>query len=297
MGTPDFSALALGAIVDAGHEVVAVYSQPARRAGRGKHLMPTAVQKAAEELGLPVHTPLNFKDESDLLIFENHGADIAVVAAYGLLLPQRVLDAPKHGCLNIHASLLPRWRGAAPIQRAIMAGDDTTGICIMQMEAGLDTGPVLLRGSIPIPDTATAGSVHDQLADLGAELIVKVLENPKQFRPEPQNETNKTYARKIDKSEARIDWMMPAEKLSQHIRGLSPFPGAWCMVNDVRVKVLNCTASNGSGAAGEALDDNLLIACGDGALRLTRVQKAGKAPSDAADFLRGFPVEKGTVQV
>ncbi len=294
MGTPEFSATTLQALIDAGHDIVAVYTQPPRRAGRGKKLLPSPVQKLAESLELPVHSPVNFRAEDDLQRFESHKADIAVVVAYGLIVPQRVLDAPKHGCLNIHASLLPRWRGAAPIQRAIMAGDQETGICIMQMDKGLDTGPVIDCNSLKIMPDDTAGSLHDKLAVLGARMIVEVLKAGN-FASTPQPETGATYADKIAKSEARIEWNQPAERLCAHIRGLSPFPGAWCLINDTRIKVLNCEVVEGQGEKGITLNDNLTIACQTGAIRLTRVQKSGKAPASAQDFLRGFAVLKGTL--
>ncbi len=292
MGTPDFSVEVLRALHGAGHEIVAVYSQPPRRAGRGKKERPSPVQKCAEGLGLPVFTPLNFKDESDRAAFDTHKADVAVVVAYGLILPQSVLDMPRLGCLNIHASLLPRWRGAAPIQRAIMAGDEKTGVCIMQMEAGLDTGPVIARKETGILPDDTAGSLHDKLAVMGSELIVDVLSESK-FNAKPQPELGVTYASKIDKSEAKVDWGQPAETVDRLIRGLSPFPGAWCEMNGERVKLLGSVVANGAGEAGVALDDAYTIACGAGAVRLTKLQRAGKGPMAADVFARGFPLLKG----
>jgi len=292
MGTPDFSVSVLEALHGAGHEIVAVYSQPPRRAGRGKKARPSAVQKSAEGLGLPVFTPLNFKEESDRAACAAHKADIAVVVAYGLILPQAVLDMPAKGCLNIHASLLPRWRGAAPIQRAIMAGDDKTGVCIMQMEAGLDTGPVIARRETEITASDTAASLHDRLAEIGSELIVEVLVT-KKFSAKPQLNDGVTYASKIDKSEAKIDWSQPAQSIDRQIRGLSPFPGAWCEMNGERVKLLGSTVAKGAGLAGEALDTEYTIACGQGAVRLTKLQRAGKGPMDAEVFSRGFPLLKG----
>ncbi len=295
MGTPDFSVSALDALIAAGHEIIAVYSQPPRPAGRGKKLRPGPVHQRAVDLGLEVRTPLNFKDDAELQAFSALNADIAVVVAYGLILPQVILDAPRLGCLNIHASLLPRWRGAAPIHRAIMAGDAKTGICIMQMDAGLDTGPVLLRDSMEISDQATTGMLHDQLAEMGGRLVVETLQNLSQLKPEPQTETGMTYARKIDKSEARVDWQQNAVQISRQIRGLSPFPGAWCEIFGERIKLLNCEIVDGSGTAGLVLDAEITVACGQGALRLTRLQRAGKAAMDGPDFLRGFAINKGDI--
>ncbi|MEO9863132.1 methionyl-tRNA formyltransferase, partial [Yoonia sp.] len=237
MGTPDFSVPVLDALVDAGHDVVAVYSQPPRPAGRGKKDRPSPVQARAEALGLPVHHPVSVRNEDAQAVFASHNADIAVVVAYGLILPQVILDTPTHGCLNIHASLLPRWRGAAPIHRAIMAGDAATGVCIMQMEAGLDTGPVLLRQATPIAPAETTGQLHDRLSAMGAALVVEALDRLPELTPETQSEDGVTYAAKIDKAEARVDWDRPAAEVANHICGLSPFPGAWCDVDGERVKL------------------------------------------------------------
>ena len=292
MGTPDFSVEVLKALHRAEHEIVAVYSQPPRRAGRGKKARPSPVQKCAEGLGLEVFTPLNFKDDSDRAAFAAHCADVAVVVAYGLILPQAVLDMPARGCLNIHASLLPRWRGAAPIQRAIMAGDAETGVCIMQMEAGLDTGPVIACRATEILAEDTAASVHDRLAVIGAELIVEVLGAGK-LNAKPQSEAGVTYAAKIDKSEAKVDWGQPAEVIDRLIRGISPFPGAWCEMKGERVKLLGSVATKGSGEAGIALDDKFTIACGQDAVRLSKLQRAGKGPMEADVFALGFPLSKG----
>ena len=292
MGTPDFSVQVLKALHGAGHEIVAVYSQPPRRAGRGKKERPSPVQKCAEELGLKVFTPLNFKGELDRAVFAAHQADVAVVVAYGLILPQAVLDMPVLGCLNIHASLLPRWRGAAPIQRAIMAGDAETGVCIMQMEAGLDTGPVIACRATAISAEDTAARLHDRLASMGAGLIVGVLAAEK-FSAKPQPEDGVTYASKIDKSEAKVDWSRPAEAVDRLIRGISPFPGAWCEMKGERVKLLGSVLASGEGEAGVALDDEFTIACGQGAVRLTTLQRAGKGPMAAGDFARGFQLLKG----
>ncbi|WP_111429339.1 methionyl-tRNA formyltransferase [Rhodobacteraceae bacterium DSL-40] len=293
MGTPDFSVAALDALVAAGHEILCVYSQPPRPAGRGKKPRPSPVQARAEALGLPVRHPVSLKGAEAQADFAALGADLAVVVAYGLILPQAVLDAPARGCLNIHASLLPRWRGAAPIQRAIMAGDAETGVCIMQMEAGLDTGPVLLRGSLAIGPEDTAGDLHDRLAGLGATLIVAALAELDGLRPEAQPEAGVTYAAKIDKAEAKIDWSRSAAEIDRQIRGLSPFPGAWAEIGGERVKLLLSTVADGSGPAGTVLDDDLRVACGTGALRLLRLQRAGKGAMAARDFLRGFPVAAG----
>jgi len=294
MGSPDFSVPVLDALAAAGHEIAAVYCQPPRPAGRGKKDRPTPVQARAEQLGLPVRHPIGLKSPEDQAEFAALDADIAVVVAYGLILPQAILDAPKFGCLNIHASLLPRWRGAAPIHRAILSGDAETGLCIMQMEAGLDTGPVLLRQATPIGAEETTAELHDRLSDMGAALIVRALDRLPDLTPEPQPEVGATYATKIDKTEAQIDWTRPAGAVDRQIRGLSPFPGAWTTLDGERVKLLKSRLADGSGAAGEALDDMLRIACGDGAVQVTIAQKAGKGAQDAATFLRGTPVPKGT---
>ena len=286
MGTPDFSVPVLDALTRE-HEVAAVYSQPPRPAGRGKKDRPTPVHARAMELGLPIHTPLNFKDQRERDAFKAHGADVAVVVAYGLILPQEVLDAPERGCLNIHASLLPRWRGAAPIHRAIMAGDAETGICIMQMEAGLDTGPVLLREATPIGATETTGDLHDRLSDMGARLILDALKDLDKLTPEPQPEDGTTYAQKIDKAEARIDWTRPAADLIRQINGLSPFPGAWCMAGDERLKLLRAAPAQGAGQPGETLG-GFTIACGTGALDVLTAQREGKRPMQAEDILKGL---------
>ncbi len=287
MGTPEFSVRALDALVAAGHEICAVYSQPPRPAGRGKALRASPVQMRAEALGLEVRHPVSLKDAGAQAEFAALEADIAVVVAYGLLLPQAVLDAPARGCLNIHASLLPRWRGAAPIHRAIMAGDAETGICIMQMEAGLDTGPVLRRASVAIGETETTGALHDRLAALGAAQIVEVLAGLDGLRAEVQPEEGVSYAAKIDKAEARIDWARPAVEVDRLIRGLSPFPGAWCEAGGARLKLLGSGLAEGSGAAGEVLE-GFRVACGQGAVEITRAQRPGKAAQDVEAFLAGF---------
>lgn len=294
MGTPAFSVPVLEALVQAGHEVAAVYCQPPRPAGRGKKDRPTPVHARALELGLEVRHPASLKSAEAQAEFAAWDADVAVVVAYGLILPQAVLDAPARGCLNIHASLLPRWRGAAPIHRAIMAGDDETGICIMQMEAGLDTGPVLLREATAIGAEETTGALHDRLSAMGARLIVDALARHDALEPEPQPEEGVTYAAKIDKAEAMIDWRLPAVRVDRQIRGLSPFPGAWTLIAGERVKCLASRVVPGQGKAGEALDDALTIACGEGAVQITRVQRAGRAAQDASDALRGMAVAAGT---
>lgn len=285
MGTPDFSVPVLEALAQR-HEIVAVYSQPPRPAGRGKADRPSPVQARAEALGLPVRHPVSLRSAEEQQAFAALGADIAVVVAYGLILPQTVLDAPRLGCLNIHASLLPRWRGAAPIHRAIMAGDAETGICIMQMEAGLDTGPVLLRQSTPIATEETTADLHDRLSAMGAALILQALDHlPLPATPQP--EAGVTYATKIDKAEARIDWTRPATEVDRQIRGLSPFPGAWCDIAGERVKLLRSRLAAGQGEAGQVLH-GLTIACGEGAVEITQAQREGKRPAAAADLLRGF---------
>ena len=294
MGTPEFSVPVLESLVAAGHEVVAVYCQPPRRAGRGKKERPTPVHARAMELGLSVRHPASLRNAEAQSEFAALNADVAVVVAYGLILPQAILDAPKRGCLNIHASLLPRWRGAAPIHRAIMAGDTETGICIMQMDAGLDTGAVLLQEATDIGASETTGELHDRLSDMGARLIVEALGQLDTLTPEPQPDHGVTYAQKIDKSEAAVDWARDAAEVDRQIRGLSPFPGAWTMAGGERIKLLGSRVSDANGLAGTALDGSFLIACGDGAVTITRAQRAGKGAQDADVFLRGMPVPKGT---
>jgi methionyl-tRNA formyltransferase len=289
MGTPDFAVASFDGLVAAGHEIACVYTQPPRPAGRGKKPRPSPVQMRAEAMGVPVRRPVSLRPGEEQEAFRALGAEAAIVAAYGLILPQAVLDAPVLGCINVHASLLPRWRGAAPIQRAIMAGDGETGVCIMRMEAGLDTGPVLLRGAVPIEPVETAGSLHDKLATLGARLIVQALAGIDSLIPEPQPETGVTYAARIDKAEARVDWSRPAVEIDRKIRGLSPFPGAWTELGGERVKLLQSGIADGAGPPGTMLDDRLTVACGEGAVRLLKLQRAGKGVMDARDFLRGFP--------
>ncbi|SIS87406.1 methionyl-tRNA formyltransferase [Phaeovulum vinaykumarii] len=286
MGTPDFSVPVLEAL-HAHHEVLAVYCQPPRPAGRGKKDRPSPVQARAEALGLPVRHPRSLKGANEQAGFAALGADLAVVVAYGLILPQAVLDAPARGCLNIHASLLPRWRGAAPIHRAIMAGDTETGVCIMQMEAGLDTGPVLLRRAIPIHDRETTAELHDRLSDLGAAAILEALERLEDLEPAPQPEAGVCYAHKIDKAEARVDFTRPAAEVARHINGLSPFPGAWVEVAGERLKLLRAGVVDGQGAPGTVLS-GLRIACGSGAVEVLEAQREGKRPMQAQDLLRGL---------
>ncbi len=293
MGTPEFSVSVLDALVEAGHEIAAVYSQPPRPAGRGKKDRPSPVHARAEALGLEVRTPVSLKTAEAHAEFAGLNADVAVVVAYGLILPQVILDAPSRGCLNIHASLLPRWRGAAPIHRAIMAGDAQTGVCIMQMEAGLDTGPVLLRDALDIGVEETTAQLHDRLAAMGARLIVETLAQLSDLAPEVQPEEGVVYAAKIDKAEARIDWTRPAAEVDRLIRGLSPFPGAWFEVDGVRVKALGSRLVEGAGPAGVVLDDALYVACGGGAVALTRLQKAGKGAQDVDVFQRGMQIAVG----
>ncbi|WP_029004755.1 methionyl-tRNA formyltransferase [Azorhizobium doebereinerae] len=299
MGTPDFSVPTLSEIVGRGHEVVAVYTRaPAASGRRGLDLVPSPVHQVAERFGIPVFTPRSLKGEEAAAQFRALEAQVAVVVAYGLILPPAILEAPELGCLNLHASLLPRWRGAAPIQRAIMAGDAETGIAVMKMEAGLDTGPVGLLERVAIGPDMTAGELHDRLSLIGADLMGRALAALERggldFTPQPEDGV--VYAAKIDKSEARIDWSQPAETVHNTIRGLSPFPGAWFPLGDegTRVKVLRATRTEGAGAPGEALDDTLTIACGSGAVRLVELQKAGKQPMGAATFLNGNDVPTGT---
>ncbi|MBB5714633.1 methionyl-tRNA formyltransferase [Sphingomonas aerophila] len=295
MGTPQFAVPALCALVDAGHQVVAAYTQPPRPGGRrGRELVPSPVQVRAEAMGIEVRSPVSLKGAEAQAEFAALAADVAVVAAYGLILPRAVLDAPTHGCVNIHASLLPRWRGAAPIQRAIMAGDAETGVCIMQMEAGLDTGPVLLDGRVTV-DGKTAGDLTGELASLGAALMVETLSRLDLTVAEPQPDEGVTYAAKIDKSEARIDWSRPAVELERLVRAMNPAPGAWFEVAGERVKVLAAElVDTASDRAGIVIDDHLLIACGEGGLLPTQVQRAGRGVTSADDLLRGFAIAPGT---
>lgn len=293
MGTPDFAVPALEALVAAGHEVVAAYTQPPRPGGRrGKELTPTPVHRKAEEMGIEVRHPASLKGAEEQATLAALNADIAVVAAYGLILPQAVLDAPKHGCLNLHGSILPRWRGAAPIQRAILAGDAETGVGMMRMEAGLDTGPVLLEGRTPV-DRKTAGELTEELAQIGARLIVEVLANLSAYPEQPQPDNGVTYAKKIDKAETRFDFAQDAAQVERQIRAFAPTPGAWFEYQGERCKVLAAHITDGSGAPGEVLDDQLTIACATGAIHPTLVQRAGRPVMATADLLRGWAIAAG----
>jgi methionyl-tRNA formyltransferase len=292
MGTPDFAARALIELIGSGHEIAAVYTRAPQPSGRGQKLTPSPVQKVAEQSGIPVRTPLSFKKAETVEALAALEADAAIVVAYGLILPQAAIDATRLGAFNLHASLLPRWRGAAPIQRAIMAGDAMTGVQVMRMERGLDTGPILLSETTPILPSDTAASLHDRLAEIGANLLPRFLAalDRGQIVETPQKTDGVLYAEKITPDEARIDWTRPAREVDQHIRGLSPFPGAWFEAGGERVKALMSRPGAGSGAPGAVLAaaDVLRIACGDGAVDLTRLQRAGRAPQTAAEFLRGF---------
>jgi methionyl-tRNA formyltransferase len=294
MGTPDFAVPTLAELIGQGHEIACVYSQPPRPRGRGLKPDPSPVTKLAAAHGLAIRTPATLRDAEEQETLAALEADAAVVVAYGLILPRAVLDAPKLGCFNLHASLLPRWRGAAPIQRAIMAGDAETGVMAMRMEEGLDTGPVLLAERIPIR-RKTYGALHDEMARLGADLMVRALGAVERgnAQTQPQAEDGVTYAKKIAKDEARIDWSRPAAEIDCLIRGLSPHPGAWCEAKGERVKILDALPAEGRGTPGALLDDALTVACGDGVLKLLRLQRAGRGPMDTAEFLRGFPLHKG----
>lgn len=298
MGTPDFAVPTLQALHAAGHEIVAVYTRAPKPGGRrGLDLQPTPVAREAEKLGLKVLTPKTLRDEAAQAEFAAFKADAAIVVAYGLILPKPILEAPRLGCFNVHASLLPRWRGAAPIHRAIMAGDAETGVTIMQMDEGLDTGAMMMREALPIASDATTGELHDALAALGARLMPVALAaaNRGTLTPTPQPAEGVTYAEKIAKSETRIDWSRPAREVHNHIRGLSPFPGAWFEFDSARVKVLRSTLGSGSDVPGTTIDDHLTIACGDGAVRLVQVQCEGKKAMSAEEFLRGTAVTAGMV--
>ncbi|HWV55636.1 methionyl-tRNA formyltransferase [Pseudorhodoplanes sp.] len=300
MGTPDFAVPTLVEIAGAGHEIAAVYTRAPKPAGRGMDLQDTPVAREAKRLGLPVLTPKTLRTDAAQAEFAAHGADAAVVVAYGLILPKPVLEAVPLGCFNLHASLLPRWRGAAPINRAVMAGDAESGVTVMKMDEGLDTGGMAMMERIAIGPDMTAGELHDRLAAIGGDLMHRALGALERgsLQVVPQPEAGVTYAEKLDKNETRIDWSRPAAEVHNHIRGLSPFPGAWFeMPGDkgpVRVKVLRSTLASGTGAPGTVLDDNLTIACGDGALRILDLQRAGKQPMKAVEFLRGTPLARGT---
>ena len=287
MGTPDFAVVTLKALIAAGHEIAAVYSQPPRPAGRGQSVRPSPVQDYSAAKGIEVRTPLSLKSSDEQKSFADLKADAAVVVAYGLLLPQAILDAPRFGCFNVHASLLPRWRGAAPIQRAIMAGDAESGVTIMRMELGLDTGPMMKVGRVPITRETTASSLHDELAVLGAKLMVEVIKQPESAGTLQPTE-GVTYAKKIDKTETKIDFSKPTTEVRNHIHGLSPFPGAWCTLAGSRVKILKAQAVD------HVSDDALTFACGSGAIKFLSLQREGKGVMDAATFLRGFPIAPST---
>ncbi|SHG24486.1 methionyl-tRNA formyltransferase [Bradyrhizobium erythrophlei] len=297
MGTPDFSVPTLLELVAHGHEIAAVYTRAAKPAGRGMKLQATPVEQEARRLGIAVETPTTLKTPEALEAFRAHDADAAVVVAYGMILSQAILDTPKLGCFNLHASLLPRWRGAAPINRAIMAGDAETGVMVMKMDAGLDNGDVAMAERIAITDAMTASDLHDALARLGGDLMVRAIGALERgmLQLTRQSEAGVSYAAKIDKAEARIDWSRPARAVLRHIHGLSPFPGAWCEMpiegQPVRVKILRCAIADGAGAPGELLDYRLSFACGEGAVRILELQRAGKAPMKAEEFLRGTPLK------
>ena len=297
MGTPDFAVPTLLELVAHGHEIAAVYTRAAKPAGRGMRLQPTPVEQEARRLDIPVFTPTTLKTPDALAEFRAHNADAAVVVAYGMILPQAILDAPKLGCFNLHASLLPRWRGAAPINRAIMAGDTETGVMVMKMDAGLDTGDVAMAERIAITDAMTAADVHDALARLGGDLMARAMGALERgmLQLTKQSDEGVTYATKIEKAEARIDWNKPAREVLHHIHGLSPFPGAWCEMpiegQNARVKILRCELAKGSGAPGDVLDDHLTVACKQGAVRILELQRAGKQPTKAEEFLRGTPLK------
>jgi methionyl-tRNA formyltransferase len=297
MGTPDFAVPTLLALHGHGHEIAAVYTRAPKPAGRGMKLQPSPVEQEARRLGIPVLTPTTLKTPEALEEFRAHNADAAVVVAYGMILPQAILDAPPLGCFNLHGSLLPRWRGAAPINRAIMAGDSESGVMVMKMDVGLDTGDVAMAERLPISDTMTSADLHDALAPLGADLMVRAMGGLERggLQLSRQSEQGVNYAAKIEKTEAKIDWNRPAREVLRHIHGLSPFPGAWCEADidgeQARIKILRCEPAKGAGAPGDVLDDRLTIACGDGAIRILELQRAGKAPMKAADFLRGTPLK------
>jgi len=296
MGTPNFAVPTLVELAARGHEIAAVYTRAPKPAGRGMDVQRTPVEEQARRLALAVHTPRTLKDEEAQAAFRAHDADAAVVVAYGLILPKSVLEAPRLGCFNIHASLLPRWRGAAPINRAIMAGDTESGVTIMKMNEGLDTGAMAMADPMPVGDDMTAGDLHDALSRLGADLMLRALAAAERssLALTPQPDRGVTYAEKISKNETRIDWSKPWKQVHNHIRGLSPFPGAWFEIDGVRIKALRSTKGEGAGTAGTALDDKLTIASGTGAVRLTQMQRAGKHPMSAEEFLRGTPVKSGT---
>jgi methionyl-tRNA formyltransferase len=292
MGSPDFAVPSLNALVEARHEIAAAYCQPPRPAGRGKAERRTAVHERAEELGIEVRTPKTLRNEDEQARFAALNADFAVVAAYGLILPKPILDAPKNGCINVHASLLPRWRGAAPIQRAILAGDEISGVTIMKMDEGLDTGPMLHRLTLDIR-AKNARQVTEEMAKLGAQALVDWLGNPTPAEPQPVGGI--TYASKIDKAEARIDWSKSAQEIERQVRAFAPAPGAWFEANGERIKLLKAAAGSDSAEPGQVMDDDLTIACGSGCIRPLIVQRAGRAAMSPGELLRGFPIPKGTI--
>ncbi|MEA2896726.1 MAG: methionyl-tRNA formyltransferase [Bradyrhizobium sp.] len=296
MGTPEFAVPTLRALYEAGHQIVAVYTREAKPAKRGMRLQSSPIELEARARNLPVFTPRTLKTSEAEAEFRAHHADAAVVVAYGMILPSAILDAPKLGCFNLHASLLPRWRGAAPINRAILAGDPESGVMVMKMDAGLDTGDVAVAERLAISDAMTAADLHDALAPLGADLMVRAMGALERGELQliRQSDQGVTYAAKIEKAEARIDWNKPARKVLRHIHGLSPFPGAWCEMpieGEARVKILRCELAEGSGVPGELLDDRLTIACKEGAIRILELQRAGRQPMKANDFLRGTPLK------
>ncbi len=297
MGTPDFSLPTLKSLIESKHEVAVVYTQPPRPAGRGKKLQKSPIHKLAEQHGIEVRTPTSLKSEAEQQAFAELNLDICIVVAYGLILPKAILDAPRMGAVNIHASLLPRWRGAAPIHRAIMAGDNKTGIAIMQMDVGLDTGDVLAMADTPITNTTTTQKLHDTLADMGAGLLLTVLGFMElgMAKPTPQDSDGITYAEKIDKAEARINWQDSAQEIDRKVRGLYPFPGAWCEINGERIKILKGTPVEQHGSAGEVLDSELTIGCGEQAFKVETAQRAGKKPMQTDELLRGLVITKGEV--
>lgn len=299
MGTPDFAVPTLVEIAGAGHDIVAVYTRAPKAAGRGMQMQESPVAREARRLGIAVLTPATLKSADAQAAFRAHDADAAVVVAYGLILPKPILDAVPLGCFNLHASLLPRWRGAAPINRAIMAGDGESGVTVMKMNEGLDTGEMALAQRVPIGPDMTAGELHDQLARLGADVMLRALGGLERgaLQLTSQPEQGVTYASKIDKSETRIDWTKPWQRVHDHIRGLSPFPGAWCEMDGARVKVLRTTKGEGGGVPGAVLDDKLTIACGEGAVRILELQRAGRQPIKAEEFLRGIPLARDTILI
>ena len=294
MGTPEFSVPALSALIEAGHEIACVYSQPPRPAGRGHKKRLSPIQELAESLDLDARQPSSLGEKTVQAEFLSLNADVAVVVAYGLILPKPILSAPRLGCLNIHASLLPRWRGAAPIQRAILAGESETGITIMRIDDGLDTGPILAVERVPITKKTTATNLHDELANIGARLIVEVLSDDLPS-PVSQPEEGVTYAQKLDRAEGRIDWTRTSSEIDRRVRALNPWPGVWCELNSERLQILSVKPVNGSGVPGTVIAEPLIVACGEGALQIDQVQRAGRSKMPTADFVRGYPVPIGTV--